>query len=208
MRPNTSANSLRRRARPTPRAPARMPALQQPHAHHRDFRARMPAEVPAHAASGGNQDRHVIMTSPSIHHDSYARHSCCFSTDITQARLGALHSIAVARPILSRYPKIVRPHQPMRPWVAASQSRRALHSNLGKPQPPANPHSVPGTAPAHLPRFRALALFGRRPQERVYSLVIPAPKNMHNSANHAAWLSGRLTVGLPKPSRPSVLPKN
>jgi hypothetical protein len=33
----------------------------------------------------------------------------------------------------------------------------------------------------HFPRFRALALFGRRPQERVDSVVIPASKNLHNS---------------------------
>jgi hypothetical protein len=31
----------------------------------------------------------------------------------------------------------------------------------------------------HFPRFRALALFGRRPQERVDSVVIPASKNLH-----------------------------
>jgi hypothetical protein len=34
------------------------------------------------------------------------------------------------------------------------------------------------TAPPHVPRFRALALFGRRPQERVDSVGIPASKNL------------------------------
>src|SRR6266478_7960003 len=31
----------------------------------------------------------------------------------------------------------------------------------------------------HFPRFRALALFGRRPQERVDSIVMPASENLH-----------------------------
>jgi hypothetical protein len=37
-----------------------------------------------------------------------------------------------------------------------------------------NPHSVRCPAAAHLPRFRALALLGRRPPQRVDDLVIPA----------------------------------
>jgi hypothetical protein len=37
----------------------------------------------------------------------------------------------------------------------------------------------------HFPRFRALALFGRRPQERVDSVVIPASKNLHKKATSA-----------------------
>src|SRR5205814_5321017 len=31
----------------------------------------------------------------------------------------------------------------------------------------------------HFPRFRALALFGRRPPQRVDSLVMPASENLH-----------------------------
>src|SRR5260221_14780288 len=43
--------------------------------------------------------------------------------------------------------------------------------------------SIAPAAPSvpHFPRFRALALFGRRPQERVDSVVIPASKNLHNT---------------------------
>jgi hypothetical protein len=43
--------------------------------------------------------------------------------------------------------------------------------------------SIAPAAPSvpHFPRFRALALFGRRPQERVDSVVIPASKNLHRS---------------------------
>jgi hypothetical protein len=49
------------------------------------------------------------------------------------------------------------------------------------PNPRQNPHSARGTAPAYVPRFRALALFGRRPQERVEGFVMPASKNLHSS---------------------------
>src|SRR6516162_2176546 len=41
-----------------------------------------------------------------------------------------------------------------------------------------NPHSTRGTAAAHIPRFRALALFGRRPLERVDNPTIPASENL------------------------------
>src|SRR6476619_1196308 len=33
----------------------------------------------------------------------------------------------------------------------------------------------------HFPRFRALALFGRRPPQRVDSIVMPASENLHRS---------------------------
>jgi integrase/recombinase XerD len=49
--------------------------------------------------------------------------------------------------------------------------------------PPSNPHSArcpaaPAGAP-NLPRLRALALFGRRPPQRVERFVIPASKKLH-----------------------------
>src|SRR6516162_4300435 len=44
-----------------------------------------------------------------------------------------------------------------------------------------NPHSTRGTAAAHIPRFRALALFGRRPLERVDNPTIPASENLHTN---------------------------
>ena len=44
-------------------------------------------------------------------------------------------------------------------------------------------HAIPIALAApsalHCPRLRALALFGRRPLQRVVSLVIPATKNLH-----------------------------
>jgi hypothetical protein len=78
-----------------------------------------------------------MMPLPSIYRYRNARHSCWLSAGTAQARIGALHSIAVARPILSRYPKIARTHRRIRPWFAASQSRRPLQSNLSKPEPAA-----------------------------------------------------------------------
>ena len=69
--------------------------------------------------------------------NSNARHSCRLSAGIAQARIAALHSIAVTRPILSRYPQIARSNRRMRPSFAASRSRRPLQSNLSKPEPAA-----------------------------------------------------------------------
>jgi hypothetical protein len=62
--------------------------LRQPHDRHRDFRALLRAEVLPHAA-GGNQDRHLMMPSPSIYTYSNARHSYRLSGGIAQARIAA-----------------------------------------------------------------------------------------------------------------------
>jgi hypothetical protein len=73
-----------------------------------------------------------------------------------------------------------------------------------------NPHSTRGTTAAHIPRFRALALFGRRPLERVDSPAIPASENLHKTGSRrilfdhlrARWRTrsqyqlGRLHFGL------------
>jgi hypothetical protein len=78
-----------------------------------------------------------MMPSLSIYNYSNARHSYRLSAGIAQARIAALHSIAVTRPILSRYPQIARSHRRMQPSFAASRSRRPLESNLSKPEPAA-----------------------------------------------------------------------
>jgi hypothetical protein len=41
--------------------------------------------------------------------------------------------------------------------------------------------SQPVTPPYPLPRFRALALFGRRPPERAVKLSLPASENLHSN---------------------------
>src|SRR6266436_5339422 len=45
--------------------------------------------------------------------------------------------------------------------------------------PRLNLHSPAAPPVPHFPRFRALALFGRRPPQRVDSLVMPASENLH-----------------------------
>ena len=54
-----------------PKSPGSMPLLRRPHDHHRDLRARLPAETPDHTGSGGDQDRHIMTSSPPIE-----RHYC------------------------------------------------------------------------------------------------------------------------------------
>lgn len=62
---------------------------------------------------------------------------------------------------------------------ADRHNRSAPTSSSHTPWP--NPHSARGTAADHFPRFRALALFGRRPPQPVEGIVIPAAENLHNS---------------------------
>jgi len=56
-----------------------------------------------------------------------------------------------------------------------------------------NPHSARGSAPAYVPRLRALALFGRRPPQRVEGFVMPASENLHNSG-HSITSSARTRI--------------
>src|SRR5882757_1552427 len=73
----------------------------------------------------------------------------------------------------ARTPKLCMPSRPIHPsknYYAALKSRTA--ANLHSPAAPPVPH---------FPRFRALALFGRRPPQRVDSLVMPASENLHNN---------------------------
>lgn len=58
-----------------------------------------------------------------------------------------------------------------------------------------NPHSTRGTAAAHIQRFRALALFGRRPLERVDRPAIPASENLHRSGHSGFDLAADDVMG-------------
>src|SRR6266566_2377362 len=51
--------------------------------------------------------------------------------------------------------------------------------------PRLNLHSPAAPPVPHFPRFRALALFGRRPPQRVDSLVMPASENLHKTGRSA-----------------------
>src|SRR5258708_5523494 len=69
---------------------------------------------------------------------------------------------------------------------SAASLQRPRHPRRGQiPIAPAAP-SVPNT-----PRFRALALFGRRPPERVDDLCIPASENLHTSGSRRAFSTAR-----------------
>src|SRR6266849_4745747 len=56
--------------------------------------------------------------------------------------------------------------------------------------PRLNLHSARAAPPVpHFPRFRALALFGRRSPQCVDSLVMPASENLHNKRHSPSVLS-------------------
>src|SRR5260370_26488215 len=59
--------------------------------------------------------------------------------------------------------------------------------------PRLNLHSPAAPPVPHFPRFRALALFGRRPPQRVDSLVLPASENLHNKRRRNAPSTSRTT---------------
>ena len=62
--------------------------------------------------------------------------------------------------------------------VEAFCSRRVHHRDRHQHTIPIALAALPG---ATLPRLRALALFGRRPPQRVDSLLMPASENLHKS---------------------------
>ncbi len=141
-----------------------MSVLRQPHDHHRDLRARLRAEVPAHTGSGGDQDRHLMMPSPPIDDRPDTRYSCSLAAGTAKAR-------STSKPL-------ARPSVLTHAWPQTDRGNRSSPTSARTPPRP-NPHSARGTAAAHLPRFRAFALFERRPPERVEGVVIPASENLH-----------------------------
>jgi hypothetical protein len=88
------------------------------------------------------------------------------------------------RPLLDRASTYVPPT-----WQNGARCRFASSQAHLSSWP--NPHSTRGTAAAHIPRFRALALFGRRPLERVDSPAIPASENLHNNGSRLLTRSPR-----------------
>src|SRR6266487_895212 len=67
--------------------------------------------------------------------------------------------------------------------------------------PRLNLHSPAAPPVPHFPRFRALALFGRRPPHRVDSLVMPASENLHNFCLPHALRTALLRGVVPAPQR-------
>ena len=117
----------------------------------------------ATARSGRDQDRHLMMPSSLIQHRTEARHSGRLPPGSTPACADQPDWPVIAPPILSSnmrsacsrrraYPNSAKADRRQRPLKLPQPSRRRQI-----PIAPAAP-SVP-----HIPRFRALALFGRRP---------------------------------------------
>jgi uncharacterized iron-regulated membrane protein len=92
------------------------------------------------------------------------------------------------RPPSRQTANFVRPHTAN---VAATRRRsanRRTHRQNHRPNhfnpnsliqaPRPNPHSARGTVTHPPPRFRALALFGRRPLQRPHTLVMPATETL------------------------------
>jgi hypothetical protein len=70
--------------------------------------------------------------------------------------------------------------------VEAFCSRRVHHRDRHQHTIPIALAALPG---ATLPRLRALALFGRRPPQRVDSLLMPASENLHISGSRGRGYS-------------------
>ena len=152
---------------------ASMPLLRQQHAHHRDLLARATTETQTHANSAKDQDRHLMMTELMLDTCKYAQCLCwlradnvipCVVTSMlpfgkTQKRKIALQSRSVTRSQFNS--------RTCRGQNCPRCRHLPPHRRL---TPRRNPHSC-GTAYVPQPRFRALALFGRRPPERVVGIV-------------------------------------
>jgi hypothetical protein len=148
--------------------------LRRSHDHHRDLRAWLPAKASPHTCSANHPDRHLMTPSPQ-------------STTVVPLAILA-GSPPAAPALVSDRQSRPRSHGEYCPAafdrrVYSCMHRRSLAkddrvelcapiSSSLTPRP--NPHSVRCTAAAHLPRFRALALLGRRPPQRGDGLVMPA----------------------------------
>ena len=130
------------------------------------------AEAPTHTGSTGDQDRHVMMPSPPIDDRPEARYSCWITAGSAHDRAGLSDWPALAPPIWSCTVRSTGSS----PTPTTILRAKAIASTAPV-QPPSdqrsrrNPHSACGTAVPYPPRFRALALFGRRPPERVVGIV-------------------------------------
>jgi hypothetical protein len=80
-------------------------------------------------------------------------------------------------------------------WSQTVHRNRPCPSSQ-RPSPRQNPHSARGTTSPHLPRFRALALFGRRPPQRVAGIVCAGVRKPAQSRTLAAdSIAGRGVSG-------------
>jgi hypothetical protein len=139
-----------------------MSLLRWPHNHHRDLRARLPAEASAKHNSTRDQDRYIMMPS---------------RRSMTAMTLAFLAGAQPAAPHLASAPSIHQQRRrqsgratcgPRFPSTRVSVSRaKASASTAAVQHQQARIQGQIPIAPAapplpHWPRFRALALFGRR----------------------------------------------
>ena len=112
--------------RRTPRAAASVSLLRRPHDHHRDLRARLPAETPPRVRYSSDQDRHLMMPSPPIHQPSDARHSGWLAASTAPAYCRSINRPAVAPPTLSGNARSTRSARHPHPSFEATRLGRAL----------------------------------------------------------------------------------
>src|SRR5438067_7076648 len=163
IHPDRCHQGCQRQARRAKSARAPLSLLRQPHAHHRDFLARATAEVRSLAKG---QDRHLMMPTPVL--DTHGNTTAWVGSCPTAPPLASPRRV-VAQP----QPKNTKSRRSKRPLLDRASTyvpptrqngcRCPFASSQGHLSSWPNPHSTHGTVAAHIPRFRALALFGRRP---------------------------------------------
>ena len=166
-----------------PRVLRPLSMLRRPHDHHRDLRARLSAKAPHHARSDSDQDRHLMIL---VATDRKPHSRSLFLLALSRQRPRSRRATGVGR---ARTINIViaafvrRVHSCTHTPCFADKS---IGSTTSIQFPQALRRGQIPIAPAapqlpHFPRFRALALFGRRPQERVDRLVNPASENLRKT---------------------------
>ena len=137
------------------------------------------AEAPPHTGSARDQDRYLMTLSPLTDNRPDTHSSGHLVAGNAQARIGPLDRPAVAPQMLPELQSVPSPSSRSSDLrantIAASAPIQTTHASRRAQIP------IACTAPPahHRSRFRALALFGRRPIERVTAIHSPASKNLH-----------------------------
>jgi hypothetical protein len=106
----------------------------RPHDHHRDLRARLCAQAPTNTRGGGDQDRHLMMPSPPIRHQSDTRYSRRLSTGIASACLGPSNRPATTAPFRSTNLRSARSTLQQHPRLHAKPSPQRLRLIRSEPE--------------------------------------------------------------------------
>ena len=163
-----------------------MPLLRQQHAHHRDLLARPTAETQTHANSAKDHDRHLMMTELMLDTCKHAQCLCWPADNVIPCVVTSMLPFGKTqkRKIALQRRSVTRSQFNSRACRARNCPRcRHVPPHRGL-SPRRNPHSC-GTAYVPPPRFRALALFGRRPPERVAGIVGAGVRKPAQQETHA-----------------------